>query len=91
MNSTEYYRTHPEARNQHRKKSAEINKRPSQKAKRRELGRKNYAHDKKNGSGSRNGKDFDHAVGRYVKSSTNRGRKKGTSGDKNARGKKHKK
>lgn len=39
--STEYYRTHPEARKKKAKKDKEINARPEQKAKRRELGRKN--------------------------------------------------
>lgn len=38
--STEYYRTHPEARKKKAKKDKEINARPEQKAKRRELGRK---------------------------------------------------
>ena len=47
--STEYYRTHPEARKKKAKKDKEINARPEQKAKRRELGRKNYETDKKKG------------------------------------------
>lgn len=91
MNSTEYYRTHPKARKQHRKKSAEINKRPDQMEKRRELGRKNYAHDKKNGKGSRNGLNYDHGSKRYISESANKGKKTGTKGDRNARGKKRKK
>ena len=61
------------ARKKHNKKSAEVNRRPEQKAKRTELS-KRRAKDKANGA-KLEGKDYDHAVGRYVDSSTNRGRK----------------
>lgn len=44
--STEYYRTHPEARKKKAETDKKINARPEQKAKRRELGRKNYKTDK---------------------------------------------
>ena len=44
--STEYYRTHPEARKKKAETDKKINARPEQKAKRRELGRKNYKTEK---------------------------------------------
>lgn len=86
--STEYYRTHPEARQKKAKKDKEINKRPEQKAKRRELGRKNYATDKAKGKGYRKGKDCFHTTSglRYKSVKSNRGSKTDTKGDKNARG-----
>lgn len=86
--STNYYRTHPEARKKKAKKDKEINSRPEQKAKRRELGRKNYSHDKKYGKGSRKGKDLSHTKGglRYKSVKANRGSKSDTKGDGNARG-----
>lgn len=71
--SAKYYRENPDARKKKANTDKKVNSRSDQKAKRRELGRKNYKTDK---SGkSRAGKDYDHAVGRYVKSSVNRGRK----------------
>lgn len=86
--STEYYRTHPEARRKKARKDAEINRRPEQKAKRRELGRKNYAHDKRYGKRRRAGKDLSHTRNglRYKPVSANRGSKSDTKGDKRARG-----
>lgn len=86
--STEYYKTHPEARKKKAKKDKEINKRPEQKAKRRELGRKNYETDKKKGKKYRKGKDLAHTVSglRYKSVKSNRGSKSDTKGDKNARG-----
>lgn len=86
--STEYYRTHPKARRKKARKDAEINRRPEQKAKRRELGRRNYSHDKKYGKGGRIGKDLSHTSRglRYKPRSENRGSKSDTRGDKNARG-----
>jgi len=84
--SAKYYASNPEARKKKAAYAKKYNAKPSEKAKRRELGKKNYANDKKNGASSRAGKDFDHATGRYVKSSTNRGRGcKGTAGDRRAR------
>ena len=58
--STEYYRTHPEARKKKAKKDKEINARPEQKAKRRELGRKKYAPEKKKADRQRKCKDCSH-------------------------------
>lgn len=86
--STEYYRTHPEARRKKAKKDKEINKRPEQMEKRRELGKKNYATDKKKGKKFRKGKDLAHTASglRYKSVKSNRGSKSDTKGDKNARG-----
>ncbi len=86
--STNYYRTHPKARKKHVAKSKEVNSRPDQKAKRRELGRKNYEHDKKYGKGGRVGKDLAHVGGklRYKSRSSNRGSKTDQPGDRRARG-----
>ena len=81
-----YFREHPEAREKKKKTDTEVNRRPEQRKKRSELSQRNREHDKKHGKGSRSGKDYDHAAGRYVSSSTNRGRKNGTAGDKKARG-----
>ena len=70
------------------KKDKEINARPEQKAKRRELGRKNYETDKKKGKSWRKGKDCSHTKNglRYKSVKANRGSKSDTKGDKNARG-----
>jgi len=73
--STEYYRKNPDARKRKYKTDKKINARPEQKAKRRELGRKNYKTDKTKGKSYRKGKDYDHATKRYVSSSVNRGRR----------------
>lgn len=86
--SAKYYRKNAEARRKKAKKDSEINSRPEQKKKRRESGRKRYAA-KKRGT-SVEGKDFDHFVNSFVDSKTNRGRKNGTKGDRNARGSKNK-
>lgn len=74
--STAYYRSNPDARKRKAATDKKINARPSQKAKRRELGRKNYEHDKKYGKASRKGKDLHHSKNggtRYISSSKNRG------------------
>lgn len=84
--SARYYREHPEAREKKKETDTRINRRPEQKAKRAELSRRNRAHDKRHGKASRSGKDYDHGSGRYISSSSNRGKKSGTRGDKNARG-----
>lgn len=86
--STEYYRKHPEARRKKAKTDKKINARPEQKAKRRELGRKNYKTDKLRGKVFRKGKDLAHTVkGLVYKSrSANRGSKSDTAGDRRARG-----
>lgn len=86
--SAKYYRDNPKAAKRKSATDKKVNAKSSQKAKRRELGKKNYAHDKKNGKGARKGLDYDHATGRYVSQETNRGRSSGTRGDKRARGKK---
>lgn len=71
--STQYYKDNPDAAKKKAKKDKEINARPEQKAKRRELAKKRYD-DEKKGKDIK-GKDYDHAVKKYVKPSTNRGRK----------------
>lgn len=86
--SAQYYRTHPEARRKKAATDKKINARPEQKAKRRELGKKNYKTDKTKGKSYRKGKDLAHTVKglRYKSRSANRGSKSDTQGDKNARG-----
>ena len=86
--STEYYRTHPEARRKKYQTDKKINSRPEQKAKRRELGRKNYETDKRKGKAYRKGKDLAHTVKglRYKSRSANRGSKTDQPGDRRARG-----
>lgn len=86
--SAEYYRTHPEARKKKAETDKKINARPEQKAKRRELGRKNYETDKKKGKKWRKGKDLAHTKNglRYKDMKANRGSKSDSRGDKNARG-----
>lgn len=86
--SAEYYAENPESKRKKLEKQREINKKPSEIKKRVELIKKNREADKK--GIDRKGKDYDHATGRYVKSSINRGRtgKNGTpatKGDKRAR------
>lgn len=71
--STQYYRDHPEARKKKDKKDKEINARPEQ-IKKRTQANKKRSQAKKRGKNV-NGKDYDHAVDRFVKSSINRGRK----------------
>jgi hypothetical protein len=83
--SKKYYDNNPEAKKKKAKKDKEINARPEQRAKRSELVQKNREADKR--GVNRDGKDYDHATNSYVSKSTNRGRKNGTKGDKNARGK----
>ena len=73
--SAKYYRDNPEARKKKAATDKKVNARPEQRKKRSELSTKNRRHDRKYGKASRRGKDYDHFVGRYVKSSTNRGRK----------------
>jgi len=73
--SAKYYRDNPEARKKKAATDKKVNARPEQRKKRSELSTKNRKYDRKYGRASRKGKDYDHAVGRYVKSSTNRGRK----------------
>jgi hypothetical protein len=69
------YRDNAKARKKKAARDKKINARESQKAKRRELAKKNYHHDKKHGKSSRRNKDWDHAKGRYVSQEENRGRR----------------
>lgn len=86
--SAKYYRDHPEAREKKKKTDNKVNSRAEQKAKRRELAKKNREHDKKYGKSSRKGKDLSHTSSglKYKKSSTNRGSKSDSPGDQKARG-----
>ena len=71
--STEYYRKNAKARKKKAATDKKINARPSQVKKRVEA---NRARRKAKAAGKNvKGKDYDHAVKRFVKSSTNRGRK----------------
>lgn len=90
--SAEYYRTHPKAREKKKKYDTEFEKKPEQVKKRVELKRENEEHDKKYGKASRKGKDLSHTSHGlvYKKSSTNRGSKSDTAGDRRARGGKKK-
>jgi len=71
--STKYYQENPKARKKKAQTDKKINARPEQIKKRTECGRKRKEA-KKNGK-SIAGKDYDHATKRFVKSSTNRGRR----------------
>lgn len=86
--STNYYRTHPEARRKKAETDKRINARPEQKAKRRELGKANYKTDKIKGKAYRKGKDLAHTVRglRYKTVAANRGSKSDSKGDRKARG-----
>lgn len=71
--SAKYYAKNPEARKKKAATDKKINARPSQIKKRVEA---NRARRKAKAAGKNiEGRDYDHAVGRFVKSSTNRGRK----------------
>lgn len=70
--TAKYYAANPEAKKKHNDYQKEYNKSPDQVKKRVELNKINREADK-NGV-NRNGKDYDHAVGKHVKSSINRGR-----------------
>jgi hypothetical protein len=70
--STKYYQTHPEARKKKQEYDKKLGARPEQVKKRTESNQKR-AEAKKKGQDIKN-KDYDHAVNRFVKSSTNRGR-----------------
>lgn len=70
--TAKYYAANPEAKKKHNDYQKEYNKSPDQVKKRVELNAINREADK-NGV-NRNGKDYDHAVGKHVKSSINRGR-----------------
>lgn len=71
--STEYYRNNPEARKKKAAYDKKLGQRPEQTKKRVEA---NRARRKAKAAGKNvKGKDYDHAVGKFVKTSTNRGRK----------------
>ena len=70
--STNYYRNNPDARKKKAATDKKINARPAQKKKRVESNAKR-ASAKKKGQNIK-GKDYDHAVNKFVPSKTNRGR-----------------
>ena len=90
--SAEYYRTHPKAREKKQEYDKIYNQKPEQREKRSELIQHNRAHDKKYGKDSRKGKDASHTSHGivYKSSSSNRGSKSDTAGDRRARGGKRK-
>jgi hypothetical protein len=71
--STDYYKKNAAARKKKAATDKKINARPAQKKKRAEANAKVRAR-KKSGKSTK-GLDYDHAVGKFVKTSTNRGRK----------------
>jgi len=71
--TAKYYRNNPEARKKKAKTDTKINSRPEQRRKRRELEKKRQEARRKGVDTSKS--DYDHAVGRRVAVSTNRGRK----------------
>lgn len=71
--SAKYYRNNPNARKVKKKKDKEVNSRPEQRKKRVELQSKRRAAIKKGVNTSKT--DYDHAKGRRVSVSANRGRK----------------
>ena len=84
--SAKYYKSNPKARKKKAATDKKINARPSQRAKRAELGRKRYA-DKKAGKNI-NGKDASHTKNGivYKSPSKNRGSKTDSAGDRRSRG-----
>lgn len=86
--SAKYYREHPAARARKAAYDTRFESSPSQKAKRRELARKNAEHDRKYGAVSRRGKDLSHTKNglKYKPTSVNRGSKSDMPGDRRARG-----
>lgn len=71
--SAKHYRKNKASRDKKKQVDTAINKRPSQIKKRSEC---NSARRKAKKSGKNiRGKDYDHAVGKFVKSKTNRGRR----------------
>ena len=85
--SARYYQTHPLARKRKAMYDSKFEKSPSQMAKRRELARHNYKHDKMYGKSSREGLDASHVKGSgimYKPSSVNRGSKTDTAWDRRA-------
>lgn len=83
--SAKFYSKNPASRKKKNEYQKKYNATPEERKKRSKLNKINR---KKGTYGNGDGKDYDHAVGRMVKASTNRGRRSGTAGDKRARGKK---
>lgn len=71
--SAKYYRDNPEARKKKAAYDTKLNQRPEQRKKRSELVTRNRKADER--GVDRKGKDYDHAVKKYVSVKTNRGRK----------------
>ena len=71
--SAKYYRRNPEARKKKAETDKKINARPEQVKKRVESNRE--VRKRKAAGKSTKGLDYDHAVKRFVKTKTNRGRK----------------
>jgi hypothetical protein len=71
--SAQYYATHPEARKKKQAYDAKLNSKPAQVKKRVESNAKRR--EAKSKGQSIKGKDYDHAVGKFVSVKTNRGRK----------------
>lgn len=71
--SAKYYANNPKARKKKAATDKKINARPDQKKKRADCNRKRR--EAKKAGKSVKGKDYDHAVGKFVKTSKNRGRK----------------
>ena len=71
--SAKFYQENPTARRKKAAMDKRINARPEQRKKRSELVKKNRNSDKK--GINRTGKDYDHAVKKYVPIKTNRGRR----------------
>lgn len=67
-----YFRKNKKARDKKKAYDTKLNQRPEQRKKRSELVTKNREADKR--GVNRKGKDYDHAVGKYVSVKTNRGR-----------------
>jgi hypothetical protein len=70
--TAKYYRDNPEARKKKAKTDAKVNRKPEQVKKRVEANK--ARRDAEKAGHDIKGKDYDHAVGRFVKSKTNRGR-----------------
>lgn len=82
--STEYYRKNKKGREKKKAYDTKLNARPEQIRKRTESNKKRREA-KRNGTNVKN-KDYDHSVNRFVSVKTNRGRRGGSVGDRNARG-----
>ena len=93
--SAEYYKDNPQSAEKKRAYQREYNKSPKERAKRSELVKLNREAQKRGNGKVGDGKDYDHATGKLVDKSVNRGRNgrngtPGTNGDKRARGGKKK-